>query len=116
MNVSERYGMPLDPPQHVLDATRGLHEHCLANKLWSSTDDDRRLADVLVDGSNDRAPRVARIGLWRSQDVSPAMSPALVPGPPAPNRCLAQKNAVLERPDAWGTVRGSVKTGEGAAL
>ena len=75
MNVSERYGMPLDPPQHVLDATRGLHEHRLANKLWSSADDDRRRADVLVDGSNDRAARVARIGLWRSQDVSPGMSP-----------------------------------------
>ena len=55
----------------------------LANKLWSSTDDDRRLADVLVDGSNDRAARVARIGLWRSQYLSPAMSPALVPGPSA---------------------------------
>ena len=54
----------------------------LANKLWSSTDDDRRLADVLVDGSNDRAARVARIGLWRSQDVSPGMSPVS----PAPNR------------------------------
>ena len=82
MNVSERYGMPLGPPQHVLDATLGLHEHRFATKLWSSADDDCRRADVLVDGSNDRAARVARNGLWRSQHVSPAMSPALVPGPP----------------------------------
>ena len=93
MNVSKRYGMPLGPPQHVLDATQDLHEHRLATKLWSSADDDRRRADVLVDGSNGRAARVARNGLWRSQDVSPAMSPASVPGPPAPNRCLARKIA-----------------------
>jgi hypothetical protein len=69
VNVSERYGMPLGPPQHVLDATRALHEHRLANKLWSSADDDRRRADVLVDGSNDCAARVARIGLWRSHQA-----------------------------------------------
>ena len=81
MNVSERYGMPLGPPQHVLDATLGLHEHRLANKLWSSADDERRRADVLVDGSNDRAARVARIGLWRSQDVLPGMSPAVCARP-----------------------------------
>ena len=86
MNVSERYGMPLDPPQHVLDARRGLHEHRLANKLWSSADDERRRADVLVDGSNDRAARVARIGLWRSQDVSPGMSPGFVAGLPSTER------------------------------
>ena len=83
VNVSERYGMPLDPPQHVLDATQGLLEHRLANKCWSSADDDRRRADVLVDGSNDRAARVARIGLWRSQDVSPGMSPVHVAGLPS---------------------------------
>ena len=72
VNVSERYGMPLGPPQHVLDATLGLHEHRLANKLWSSADDDRRRADVLVDGTNDPAARVARIGPWRSQDMRTA--------------------------------------------
>ena len=71
MNVSERYDRDLGPPQHVLDATQGLLEHRLANKLWSSADDDRRRADVLVDGTNDPAARVARIGPWRSQDVSP---------------------------------------------
>ena len=92
MNFSERYDRDLGPPQHVLDATQGLLEHRLANKCWSSADDDRLRADVLVDGSNGRAASVARNGLWRSQDVSPAMSPALVPGPPAPNRCLARKN------------------------
>ena len=81
MNVSERYDRDLGPPQHVLDATLGLHEHRLANKLWSSADDDRRRADVLVDGSNGRAARVARNGLWRSQDVSPGMSPVHVAGP-----------------------------------
>ena len=81
MNVSERYGRDLGPPQHVLDATQGLLEHRLANKLWSSADDDRRRADVLVDGSNDRAARVARIGLWRSQDVLPGMSPAVCARP-----------------------------------
>ena len=84
MNVSERYDRDLGPPQHVLDATQGLLEHRLANQLWSSADDDRRRADVLVDGSNDRAARVARISLWRSQDVSPGMSPAVCGRPPAP--------------------------------
>ena len=69
MNVSERYDRDLGPPQHVLDATQGLLEHRLANKLWSSADDERRRADVLVDGSNDRATRVARIGLWRSHQA-----------------------------------------------
>ena len=86
MNVSERYDRDLGPPQHVLDATQGLLEHRLANKLWSSADDDRRRADVLVDGSNDRAARVARIGLWRSQDVSPGMSPGFVAGLPSTER------------------------------
>ena len=83
MNVSERYDRDLGPPQHVLDATQGLLEHRLATKLWSSADDDRRRADVLVDGSNGRAARVARNGLWRSQDVSPGMSPGFVTGLPS---------------------------------
>ena len=72
MNVSKRYGMPLGPPQHVLNATQDLHEHRLATKLWSSADDDRRRADVLVDGTNDPAARVARIGPWRSQGMRAA--------------------------------------------
>ena len=33
MNVSERYDRDLGPPQHVLDATQGLLEHRLANKI-----------------------------------------------------------------------------------
>ena len=83
MNVSERYDRDLGPPQHVLDATQGLLEHRLANKLWSSADDDRRRADVLVDGSNDREVDPGQwIGLWRSQDVSPGMSPGFVAGLP----------------------------------
>ena len=92
MNVSERYDRDLGPPQHVLDATQGLLEHRLANKCWSSADDDRRRADVLVDGSNDRAARVARIGLWRSQDVSPGMSPVS----PAPYRWPCQCRRAIE--------------------
>ena len=91
MNVSERYGMPLDPPQHVLDATRGLHEHRLANKLWSSADDDRRRADVLVDGSYGRATGVARIGLWRSHQAFYGTFYGVFYGIPPPNRCLARK-------------------------
>ena len=79
MNVSERYDRDLGPPQHVLDATQDLHEHRLATKLWSSADDDRRRADVLVDGSNGRAARVARNGLWRYS--------------PAPNRALPEKGS-----------------------
>ena len=92
MNVSKRYGMPLGPPQHVLNATQDLHEHRLATKLWSSADDDRLRADVLVDGSNGRAARVARIGLWRSQDVSPGMSPVHVAGLPSTEQVPCPKN------------------------
>ena len=93
MNVSERYGMPLGPPQHVLDATLGLHEHRLANKLWSSADDERRRADVLVDGSYGRAAGVARIGLWRSHQAFYGTFYGVFYGIPAPNSCLARKYA-----------------------
>jgi len=41
----------------------------IATKLCSSGNDSRRRAEVLVDRSNDRAARVARIGLWRSHDT-----------------------------------------------
>ena len=94
MNVSKRYGMPLGPPQHVLDATQDLHEHRLATKLWSSADDDRRRADVLVDGSYARAAGVARIGLWRSHQAFYGTFYGVFYGIPAPNRCLAQKTQV----------------------
>ena len=86
MNVSERYDRDLGPPQHVLDATQGLLEHRLANKLWSSADDDRRRADVLVDGSYGRAAGVARIGLWRSHQAFYGTFYGTFYGIPAPNR------------------------------
>ena len=103
MNVSERYDRDLGPPQHVLDATQGLLEHRLANKLWSSADDDRHRADVLVDGTNDPAARVARIGPWRSQDMRTACVRPMRAAHPAPNSCLARKKE-LWRPVAVGEV------------
>ena len=96
MNVSERYDRDLGPPQHVLDATQGLLEHRLANKLWSSADDDRRRADVLVDGSYGRAAGVARIGLWRSHQAFYGTFYGVFYGNPAPNSCLAQKNVPIQ--------------------
>ena len=87
MNVSKRYGMPLGPPQHVLDATQDLQQHRLATKLWSSADDDRRRADVLVDGSYSRAAGVARIGLWRSHQAFYGTFYGVFYGTPAPNYC-----------------------------
>ena len=101
MNVSERYDRDLGPPQHVLDATQGLLEHRLANKLWSSADDDRRRADVLVDGSYARAAGVARIGLWRSHQAFYGTFYGVFYGIPAPNRCLAQNQPAAGVACAW---------------
>ena len=88
-----------------LGAARALHSTSLtprevsmstafANKLWSSADDDRRRADVLVDGTNDPAARVARIGPWRSQDMRTACVRPMRTAHPAPNRCLAREKGL----------------------
>ena len=77
----------------------------LANKLWSSADDDRRRADVLVDGTNDPAARVARIGPWRSQDMRTACVRHMRTAHPAPNSCLALKIPTRAKTRPCGTPR-----------
>ena len=63
----------LDPADWELPANKAEHDAWVKrHELWSSADDDRRRADVLVDGTNDPAARVARIGPWRSQGMRAA--------------------------------------------